>query len=182
MSIDKAASLFRIYLPATLRIVVFLLLLSSTLQGSVSGDEDYFESKVQPVLEANCYECHSHETKMEAGLTLDSLEGALRGSDFGRVIEPEKPEESLLISAIQYTNKDLHMPPKKKLPEEEIAVLVEWVKALQPEEAPSQIKTASKSEDAAPDWESIYQERLNWWSLQPVANPSPPEVEEDSWP
>ncbi|MCA9431422.1 MAG: DUF1549 domain-containing protein, partial [Candidatus Omnitrophica bacterium] len=182
MSIDKAASLFRIYLPATLRIVVFLLLLSSTLQGSVSGDEDYFESKVQPVLEANCYECHSHETKMEAGLTLDSLEGALRGSDFGRVIEPEKPEESLLISAIQYTNKDLHMPPKKKLPEEDIAVLVEWVKGLQPEESPSQIEAASKSEDAAPDWESIYQERLDWWSLQPVANPSPPEVEEDSWP
>ncbi|MDZ4860363.1 MAG: DUF1549 and DUF1553 domain-containing protein [Candidatus Hydrogenedentes bacterium] len=35
---------------------------------------------------------------------------------------------------------------------------------------------------AGTDWESVYRERLAWWSLQPVAAPPPPSVNETSWP
>ncbi len=31
-------------------------------------------------------------------------------------------------------------------------------------------------------WEKVYQERLTWWSLQPVANPAIPPVQNKSWP
>ena len=32
------------------------------------------------------------------------------------------------------------------------------------------------------EWESLYQERLTWWSLQPIADPTPPPVTDASWP
>ena len=41
---------------------------------------------------------------------------------------PGKPDESLIIKAVRYATDDLQMPPDAKLPEREIAALVEWVK------------------------------------------------------
>ncbi|MBI2424017.1 MAG: DUF1553 domain-containing protein [Candidatus Hydrogenedentes bacterium] len=34
---------------------------------------------------------------------------------------------------------------------------------------------------AADSWEAVYQERLAWWSLQPVTNPSVPPVRDAAW-
>ena len=43
------------------------------------------------------------------------------------------PAKSLIIQAVNYTNKDLQMPPKGKLEEKQIALLTEWVKAGAPD-------------------------------------------------
>ena len=42
--------------------------------------------------------------------------------------EPGKPDESLLIKAVKYTDENLKMPPKGKLSDEQIADLTKWVK------------------------------------------------------
>ena len=43
-------------------------------------DSAFFESKIRPVLIANCYKCHSVESgKSEGGLLLDSRAGWERG-------------------------------------------------------------------------------------------------------
>src|SRR5688572_12663313 len=75
-------------------------------------DLDFFEKRVRPVLVQHCFKCHG-DKKQEAGLRLDSREGALKGGDSGAVIQAGKPEESLLVEAIGYGG-DVRMPPKGK--------------------------------------------------------------------
>ena len=73
----------------------------------------------------------SRRGKQRGGLRLDSRKSMLDGGDSGAAIEPGKPDESTLISAIRYTDKDLRMPPKSaggKLSDEKIATLTAWVK------------------------------------------------------
>ena len=52
------------------------------------------------------------------------LKGGLRGP----AIVIGKPEESLLMTAVGYENRDLQMPPDKKLSDEQVADLRQWVK------------------------------------------------------
>ena len=71
-----------------------------------------------------CEKCHGAK-KQEGGLRLDQKSGWARGGDQGPAIVPGKPEESLLVKAVRYTTDDLQMPPSGKLPEREIAALVD---------------------------------------------------------
>src|SRR5262245_66032226 len=88
---------------------------------------EFFEKQVRPLLAARCYECHSGKSvKLEGGLRLDSLAAALKGGETGPAVVPGKPKESLLVDAINY-GELYQMPPKSKLPPEEIAVLTKWV-------------------------------------------------------
>src|ERR1700722_11676126 len=99
--------------------------------GAAADDAAGFESKIRPLLAERCYECHSAAKKQKAGLTLDSKAGWEKGGDSGAPIVPGKPEESLLIKAVRWTDKDLRMPPEKaggKLTDAEIADLEAWIK------------------------------------------------------
>src|SRR5437762_4115191 len=90
--------------------------------------EKLFEEKVRPLLAANCFECHGAK-KQESGLRLDSRAAVIEGGDSGeRAVVPGDPDRSLLIKAVNHVG-DYHMPPKRKLADEEIAALTEWVKA-----------------------------------------------------
>ena len=88
---------------------------------------DFFESKIRPVLATHCFECHGHKDK--GGLKLDSREAILQGGDSGPAIVPGKPQNSLLMTAVQHADPELEMPPKKKLPPEAIADLSQWIRA-----------------------------------------------------
>jgi len=139
-----------------------LLLLFGYLTGlsSVFADE-FFISKIEPILKQRCYECHSHEKKMKGGLTLDSKSGWDQGGDSGPSLVPGKPEESLLIKMVRWSDDEHQMPPKEKLPSDEIALLEEWVKR------------------GAPDPRVILKKRpteLDWWSLKALIVPKLPEV------
>ena len=43
--------------------------------GAEDKGAEFFESKVLPVLQQRCFECHSHGTKIKGGLALDSRNG-----------------------------------------------------------------------------------------------------------
>lgn len=88
---------------------------------------EFFEKDVRPVLVARCYECHSAQSgSPRGGLSLDSRAGLLTGGDTGPAVVLDQPAESLLLSSVNYG--DLYqMPPKSKLPPEEIAILTRWV-------------------------------------------------------
>ena len=126
-------------------------------------DMQFFEMKVHPLLVQRCYECHSHEKKIKGGLVLDSRSGWEIGGDSGEAILPGKPDESLLIKAVRYGDEDLAMPPKKKLSDDEIAVLEQWVKMGAPD--PRVAKKTGKDLD----------EGRKHWAFQPVTHPAVPE-------
>src|SRR5579859_6235843 len=89
---------------------------------------EFFEKKIRPILIESCYECHSSGAKaVKGGLKLDTRTAILKGGDSGKVVLPGKPKESLLIEAVRYTNSDLKMPPKGKLPDAVIADLEKWI-------------------------------------------------------
>src|SRR5258705_5959271 len=92
-----------------------------------AASADYFESKIRPVLAANCYDCHADERM--AGLRVDSREALLKGGRSGPAIVPGDPEKSLLIQAVRQTSEKLKMPKGGHLRPDEIDVLTEWVKA-----------------------------------------------------
>jgi len=142
-------------------------------------DAALFESKIRPLLADHCYECHSVEKKQKAGLVLDSRAGWEKGGDSGAPIVPGKPEESLLIKAVRWNDKDLRMPPEKaggKLSDAQIADLEAWIKsgAFDP-----RLKSATLP--AKKSWAEIFTERKQWWSLQPLRATDPPPAGDAEW-
>src|SRR4051794_22070846 len=92
----------------------------SAVPGPLDGT-DFFETKIRPLLVDRCFECHSTTSKkIKGGLTLDARDSVLKGGDSGPVIVPGHPEKSLLIKAVQYSDKDLQMPPNHRLAPGEI--------------------------------------------------------------
>ena len=88
---------------------------------------EFFEKDVRPLLVKRCYECHGPEAKrLEGNFLMTSRENVLKGGDNGPAVVPGNLEESLLIDAINY-GEFFEMPPKGKLPKEEIALLTRWV-------------------------------------------------------
>ena len=115
------------------RPVIMLLLVTGVVAAcgnSLLADEaadgiQFFENKVRPILVENCHKCHA-DKKQEGNLRLDAKGTMLAGGDTGPAVMPGKPEESLLIEAVNY--KSLEMPPDRRLKPEQIATLTEWVK------------------------------------------------------
>ena len=154
-------------------------LLLATL-GFVAGlhaaDDDtaFFEAKVLPVLQKRCFECHSHENKIKGGLALDSRSGWEQGGDNGPAVIPGNLEKSLVIKAVRYTDADFEMPPKGKLPAEEIAVLEAWIKQGAADPRVSKTSSTRKGVDLI--------EGRKFWAFQPVSDPAPPAVKDAAWP
>jgi hypothetical protein len=91
------------------------------------GDDRQFETHVRPLLIAKCVPCHGAK-KSEGGLRLDGGAGLAAGGDSGPVIHLGDPDDSLLLHAVRHSG-ELKMPPGKRLSEEEIRALEEWVRS-----------------------------------------------------
>lgn len=82
---------------------------------------DFWSDHVEPLLRDHCVECHS-QTKAKSGLDLSTFQLALRGGDRGAGFVPGKPDESQLYLALK-PGADPHMPPKRQLSDEQIALV-----------------------------------------------------------
>ena len=88
-------------LPGLIILLTFTLPLRS--QTITPEDSTFFEQKVRPLLVEHCHSCHSVEAKKsKGGLKLDSAESISKGGDSGPALIPGKPDQSLLIKAVQY--------------------------------------------------------------------------------
>ena len=137
-------------------------------------EEAFFESKVLPILQQRCYECHSHEKKIKGSLALDSRSGWEVGGDAGAAVVPGNLEKSPLIKAVRYVDSDLEMPPKAKLPASEIAVLEEWVRMGAPDPRVAAVKAEKKGIDL--------EAGRKHWAFRPVSHPQVPTVKNTAWP
>ncbi len=132
---------------------------------------EFFEKRIRPVLAERCYECHSATAKKsKGGLTLDTRDGVLKGGEAGPVLVPGDPEKSRLIEAVRYHNRDLQMPPKSRLPAEQVRDLEQWVKlgAPDPRVEPVAQSTAKRGLSV--------QEGRQFWAFQPLLNQAPPQI------
>jgi hypothetical protein len=131
-------------------------------------DVEFFEKRVRPILVEKCLSCHG-EKKQQAGLRLDSRNGAIKGSENGPVLIPGKPDESPLILATRQTG-DVKMPPNGKLDAAQIDALAEWVRRGAPW-GESTMRGAAPHQPAAGEH----------WALQPVGKVVVPPVRHEAW-
>jgi hypothetical protein len=139
--------------------------------GAVEAGVEFFEKRVRPVLVERCYECHG-EKKQKGGLRLDSAAAVRAGGDSGAVLVAGQPEKSLLIKVVTWSDPDLQMPPKNKLPDAEIAALTEWVKMGAPDPR-TNLHSEILNLKSAP---------TNHWAYQPLKKSVPPAAKDSSWP
>ena len=139
-------------------------------QQPTRAQEDFFESKIRPLLAAKCLECHG-PTNQEAGLRIDSRSALLKGSEKYPVVVSGQPDQSPLIQALEQTS-DLKMPPDDKLSADQVEAFRQWIKMGLP--WPGN-RTLAKSDS----YPAIL---ASHWSLQPVTVQPLPEVKQANWP
>jgi mono/diheme cytochrome c family protein len=152
------------------RCVRLLFLLALIAPGFVAGATPDFERQIAPLLVKHCVECHQ-ERDPSGGLTLVTKEGLLTGGGDGPAIVPSAPDSSHLFARVLLGE----MPPEekglsRKLPDEEIALLREWIQAGAPwpENRKLDLYEATTEVRGGRDW----------WSFQPIAVVTPPTVQQ----
>jgi cytochrome c553 len=161
-----------------LRPALIAVLLAISVLPAVSAQEkpagEFFEKSIRPLLADNCFNCHGPQ-KQKAGLRLDSRAAMLAGGDNGPVIVPGNPDKSLLVKAVHYKD-ELRMPPKEQLKPKQIADLANWVKLGAPWPETAAVRVVVKESTF-----KITPKDREFWSFQPVKNPTPPTVRDASW-
>src|SRR5205085_9942462 len=100
------------------------------------------------------------------GLAVNSRNGLLKGGKTGPAVIPGKPEESLLIQAVAHTNEKMKMPlGAARMPDSEIAILTDWIKAGAYWPEAKVAATPGKGKYV------ITPEQRKFWAFQPVRNP-----------
>src|SRR5262249_22753968 len=165
-----------------------LILTASLVSAVVSGQTpqkpavptregiEFFERHIRPVLAEHCYECHSTQArKVKGQLLLDTQAGIAKGGAGGAVVVPGDVEKSRLIQALRWTDSDLAMPPKGKLPAQQIERFEQWVKmgAPDPRTVPGSPKAATALDLVA---------ARQWWAFRPLALTAAPPVKQAAWP
>ncbi len=82
----------------------------------------------------------------------------------------------MLIKAVRYRDKDIAMPPRKKLSTEEVATLEQWVKMGAPDPRSATGAVAKKTKGAE------HRGREDILELHPAEKIAPPEVKDAAWP
>ena len=138
-----------------------LVLLDPAARAEVDPDRDAvpsFNLEVRPIL-SRCLACHGPDAAARlADLRLDRREDAVANRRGGRVIDPDRPEASLLLHRVVSDDPDLVMPPPgngRPLDESEIDVLRRWIEAGAPFERHWAWVSPTESDpipDAGGDW------------------------------
>ena len=136
----------------------------------------FFKKEVKPILEKSCYRCHGGEDKLKANFRITSREGILTGGDGGPALDEANPAKSFLLEMISYKDSDYEMPPKAKLPQEQIDILTKWVNQGVPFPPEDEIRGESGHKGRV-----ITAADREHWSFKPIANPKPPATKDANW-
>lgn len=143
---------------------MLLLAAAFLVTARASRGDDFFETKVRPVLAERCFKCHG-EKQQKGGIRLDGPEHFQATDGSGPLVVPGKPDESRLIKAVRQTG-DVKMPPNGKLPAAAIRALEEWVRLG----AKWPAKETTKPGGA------------DHWAFKPVQPTPEPAVKDATWP
>jgi mono/diheme cytochrome c family protein len=92
-----------------------------------------YAADIKPMFEKACVGCHGPE-KQKGKLRLDTLGAALKGGEDGKVVEPGRSADSVLIHNVAHLgDPDDYMPPPKNkgnippLTPEQIGLIRAWI-------------------------------------------------------
>ena len=155
-----------------LALIAAAIFVTDVAYAAQDAGEKFFRDRIEPVLQAQCYECHSAEAdEVQAELLLDSRDGILRGGDSGPAVDLDTVDNSPLLQAIRHEG-GLAMPPDgPPLSAEIIADFTHWIELGAPN--PNREDTAAAN--------SKYTAARNHWAFQPVRKPAIPAVRNDAW-
>ncbi len=146
---------------------VFLIAAATQAHAQQTVSNEFFESRIRPVLAAKCYACHNSKMKEPKGyLTLDSREGVMKGGTLGPALVPGKPADSKLIHAMKYVDPHLQMPPSGKLADEVIADFELWIAGGAPDPRVERGTAAATTRRVVDEAE--LQKGRQWWAFQAV--------------
>lgn len=134
-----------------------------------TAPQGLYRSQIKPLIDKNCLGCHNEKVK-QGGFDISSREALLRGSEHGKVIVPGKPEDSQLYKLVAHVSEP-GMPFKgKKLPDEAIAKISEWIRAGAP--------YGDFVEDADATFAA---EGATHWAFRKPVKPPVPKVRDIAW-
>ena len=111
-------------------LIVITFGLTAGLQ-SADAEKLQFDRDVLPILSDKCFACHGPDPAVrQAGLRLDTKEGAFSEPSGYPVIVPGEPENSELVLRITHENIDQRMPPQianRQPTQEQIDTLIQWI-------------------------------------------------------
>ncbi|MFT4113153.1 c-type cytochrome domain-containing protein, partial [Silvibacterium sp.] len=88
----------------------------------------FYKEKIQPILSAHCYDCHSADGGSAGGLRVDDRAALLKGGRSGPAIVPGKPDESLLVQRVTTSDVKQRMPKSDDpLTADQISQLKSWI-------------------------------------------------------
>jgi len=113
----------------TTAIVLLALLLGGCIR---EGRQVSFQRDVQPILQANCIECHIPSAGtgyLETGLTMATYEELMQGTVYGPVIVPGDSRHSIFNMLVEgRADPSMRMPHgREPLDSKEIEILRLWV-------------------------------------------------------
>lgn len=146
---------------------------SSQPEAITAEQQEYFETKIRPVLVEHCYQCHSVDADIvQGGLRIDYRDGLLRGGDSGPAVVPGVPARSLLIAALRHDG--LEMPPKGRLSDEVIRDFEAWITMGVPDPRVAVVTPLTRQSDT--------EAGRNHWAFNPVQAERVPDVHDRQWP
>lgn len=87
-----------------------------------------YATDVKPILDNRCVSCHGGmwegEKRTELSFDMTTYEGLIAGSEYGAVIEPGNPDESLLVEMMEMGDMPEEGDP---VPPEEIETIRTWI-------------------------------------------------------
>jgi hypothetical protein len=163
--------------------VLFLLLLGRLTPPPAAAaepsraDVEFFEKDVRPLLVEKCWKCHGDAGRPKGGLRLTSRQAVLNGGDSGAAAVVRDPAGSPLIQAIRHESEP-KMPPRGKLKDREIEVLVRWVAIGLPW---PETKAANATTISGPGATTVPPIEQRFWAFRPVKAVTVPDLRGPAW-
>ncbi|MCW1886637.1 PSD1 and planctomycete cytochrome C domain-containing protein [Luteolibacter flavescens] len=146
---------------------------------------EFFRNEVKPILEQNCFKCHGGvdekgHPRVRGGLQLISRKGLMKGGAHGPSFNETDPAKSPLLEAISYKNEDLQMPPRGKLPDEDLAKITRWLEMGAPW-TPEDADVMVEIHDPLAGVTEVNEKTKAHWSYKPMERHEPPKVSDPAW-
>jgi hypothetical protein len=71
-----------------------------------------FANDIQPIFNNSCVRCHGAE-RAKAELRLDTLEGVMKGGEYGPVLNAGDSANSVIVKAVSQLDPEMAMPPNR---------------------------------------------------------------------